>query len=72
MDIPECDSNCSAHFHMTGGRHLTNCALHKYDDVAAWLDLAKMYICTGSDLFDRDFFAALNVKLCPFISDIDD
>lgn len=47
MTLPECDKNCVNHFHMTGGRHLTICALHKYDEVASLLDLAKLYNTTG-------------------------
>jgi len=68
MNIPECSSACYKHFHMTGGMHLTCCDLHKYDDVAGWLNLAKVYITTGSEMFDQEFVDMLNDKMKPFIT----
>jgi len=69
MEIPECNKNCAAHFHMTGGRHLKICDLYKFDEIASWLDLARTYICTGNGLFDQEFVDMLNRKLKPFICD---
>lgn len=50
MDLPKCDKNCGAVFHMTQGRHKTNCALHKYDKAVGNLEVMKILILSGEKI----------------------
>jgi hypothetical protein len=63
MSLPECNQNCKDIFHMTSGRHKTNCALHKYDEIVQDLELIKMLILSGEKV-PKAFLARFDEFVC--------